>query len=244
MKKIKYFLLILTVLIYTGCEEEVPTPQNTNYITFAESSFSAGVDVGGSTSVDVPVFTANTSGADRSFNVSVDPASNAAAGSYTLPSSVVIPAGQNTANLTVGLSDTNLGIGVNNLIIIFEAQEGLSNGGSTTISYIQNCTEITVTLDFVFDLYAEETGWNITDSLGGVVVSKPAGSYVRGQAPTTETFALCAGRDYTLTVTDAFSDGMDDGTNLGSYTLTIGGVTKATGGGAFGASEANAFDTK
>jgi hypothetical protein len=36
---------------------------------------------------------------------------------------------------------------------------------------------------------------------------------------------------------------MNDGTNLGSYTLTISGVVKATGGGSFGASESTDFDT-
>tara|TARA_R110001606_G_scaffold243831_2_gene391671 strand:+ start:1332 stop:2066 length:735 start_codon:yes stop_codon:yes gene_type:complete len=244
MNKIKYLILALTVLIYTGCEDEVPTPQSTNFITFAGASYSTGVDVDGAASVVVPVYTANITGSDRSFDVSVDPASNAAAGSYTVPSSVVIPANSNTASLTVALTDTNLGIGVNNLILNFVAAEGLSSGNPTTISYIQNCTEVTLTLDIEFDLYAEETGWTITDALDGVVVSKAAKSYVRGNAPVTETIVLCAGRDYTLTFTDVFSDGMDDGTNLGSYTLSLDGVTKVTGGGAFGASEATAFDTK
>ncbi|WP_339884689.1 hypothetical protein [Polaribacter vadi] len=244
MNKIKYLILALTVLIYTGCEDEVPTPQSTNYIAFGDSSYSTGIDIGGATSVAVPVFTANVSGSDRSFDVSVDPASNAAAGSYTVPSSIVIPANSNTANLTVALTDTNLGIGVNNLTLNFVAAESLSTGASTTISYIQNCTEVTLTLDIEFDLYAEETGWAITDALGGVVASKAAESYVRGNAPVTETIVLCAGREYTLTFTDVYSDGMDDGTNLGSYTLSLDGETKVTGGGAFGASEATAFDTK
>ncbi len=61
--------------------------------------------------------------------------------------------------------------------------------------------------------------------------------------PVSESIILCAGRDYTLVFYDEFSDGMDDGATLGSYTLTIGGVVKATGGGAFGASESNSFDT-
>lgn len=244
MNKIKYLILALTVLIYTACEDEVPTPQSTNYIAFGDSSYSTGVDVGGAASVVVPVYTANISGSDRSFDVSVDPSSNAAAGSYTVPSSIVIPANSNSANLTVALTDTNLGIGVNNLTLNFVAAESLSTGASTTISYIQNCTEVTATLDIEFDLYAEETGWSIKDALGGVIASKAAGAYARGNAPVTETITLCAGRDYTLTFTDAYSDGMNDGTNLGSYTLTIGGQTKVTGGGAFGASEATAFDTK
>ena len=85
MNKIKYILLALTVFIYTGCEEEVPTPEGTNYIAFADSEFSTGVDVGSSNSFDIPVYSANITGSDRSFDILVDPASAAAAGSYTVP---------------------------------------------------------------------------------------------------------------------------------------------------------------
>ena len=79
------------------------------------------------------------------------------------------------------------------------------------------------------------------DSLGGVVAS--GGGYSRGQTPISEIITLCGGRDYTLVFYDAYGDGMNDGATLGSYTLTIGGVEKASGGGSFGASESNSFDT-
>lgn len=244
MKKFTYIIFaLLTIITLNSCEDKVEA-LDTNYVTFGGDSYSTGVDVAGSASVVIPVFTANITGADRNFTLSADAASNAAAGSYTLPASVTIPGGTNSGSFTVVLSDTNLGIGVNNLVINFGNEMGLSTGGATTISYTQNCTDITATLAIDFDLYAEETGWRITDSLGGVVVAKAAGSYARGNGDVTETITLCAGRDYTLTFTDAFGDGMDDGATLGSYTLSIGGDPKVTGGGAFGASESTAFDTK
>jgi hypothetical protein len=244
LKKISYILFaFIAIISLNSCEDKVEA-LDTNYVTFGATAYSTGVDVGGSSTFEIPVFTANVTGSTRTIMVAVDPASNAAAGSYTVPTSVTIAAGENKATLSVVLTDTNLGIGVNKLTLNFGNEIGLSTGAATTISYIQNCTEVTATLAFNFDTYAEETGWSITDALGGVVASKAAASYTRNQGTATETIVLCAGRDYTLTVTDVYADGMDDGATLGSYTLTIGGTTKVSGGGAFGASEATAFDTK
>lgn len=243
MKKISFLLLIITSLFTLySCDEDTKADEIFNYITFADPDYSTGVDIGGSTTIDVVVLTSNISGSDRSFDVIVDTSSSDAAdGSYDVPSSVIVPSGKQEGKLTITLSDVNLGIGVNNLVINFEDEEGLFHGASTTVAYTQNCIEVTASLDFIFDNWASETGWSIEDSLGGTVVS--GGGYSDGQAPTSENIILCTGRNYTLHVTDAFSDGMDDGTNLGSYTLTIGGVVKVTGGGAFGAIESTGFDT-
>ncbi|TMM29493.1 hypothetical protein FDT66_10230 [Polaribacter aestuariivivens] len=239
MKKFTYILLaFITIVTLNSCEQSIE-PLGTNYVTFAEPEFSAGVDVGGSTTVEIPVFTSNVSGSARTFVVSVDESSNAATGSYTVPTSVEIPANTNKGMITVSLTDTNLGIGVNKLILNFGAEEGLSNGGSTTISYIQNCTEVTGTLDITFDAYGSETSWEITDSLGGVVVS--GGGYADGDVSVSEPITLCSGRDYTFTFKDSFGDGY---ASPGMATLTIGGDVKATVSGDFGSSSETEFDTK
>ena len=242
MKKTANLLLILFSFIFLqSCEDEQFDASAFDYVGFESSSYTAGVDVGGTTTVTIPVYASKAGTA--TVSVSVD-GSGAGAGSYDVPTSVSIPSGSNEGTLTVTLSDSNLGIGVNRLVISFgdDLTSSTSSGGSTTISYTQNCAEVTATLDFSFDYWSSETSWDIKDSLGGVVVS--GGGYVDGQGTASETITLCQGRSYTLTVYDAFEDGMNDGVNpLGSYTLTIGGVTKATGGGLFGASETNAFDT-
>jgi hypothetical protein len=244
MKKLKLILLtVLTVFAFTSCEEEMPAGQNANYITFGKTTYSTGVDVGGTKSFDIPVYTANVAGTDRSFDVTVLTTSTAAAGSYTVPTSVTVPAGSNEGTLTVVLTDTNLGIGINALRLSFAPVEGLSRGANTVLNYIQNCTEVTASLMLNFDFYASETGWRITDALGGVVASKPAGSYADGSSPVTESIKLCAGRNYTLVVTDAYGDGMNDGSRIGNYTLTIGGVVKVSGTGSFTASRSSAFNT-
>lgn len=243
MKKLKLlFLTLLTVVAFTSCEEEMPAGQGANYITFGKTTYSTGVDVGGTKTFDIPIYTANITGSDRSFDISVLPTSTAAAGSYVVPSSVLVPAGSNEGILSVTLSDNNLGIGVNALRLSFEVVDGLSRGPNTVLSYIQNCTEVTATLTFAFDGYASEVRWRVVDVLGGVVASKPYASYADGQASATETITLCAGRNYTLIVDDQYGDGLSWPTN-GSFRLTIGGVVKATGGGDYGASISLPFNT-
>jgi hypothetical protein len=239
MKKyLLLFILSISALVYTSCEEEVE-PQNTNYVTFAAQDFMTGIDVGSTASVDVNIYTANTTGSERTFALAVD-ASGAPAGSYTVPSSVSIPANSNEGTLTVQLADVDLGIGVSSLVISLVGEAGLSVGEPVTISYMQNCSEVSATLDIVFDGYGSETTWEITDALGGVVVS--GGPYADGQATASESFSLCSGRDYTFYIYDSYGDGLTY-PGLGSYELKVGGSSKVAGDGNYGTGTSAAFDT-
>lgn len=240
-------VLISTLLVFTNCDDSVSTP-NLEYVTFGAELYSAGVDVGSSNTVNIPVFTGNKESKDRVYNVIVD-GSAAAAGSYTIPTSITIPGGSNEGSLTVGLSDTDLGIGVNKLTISFEPNDGSYYGAATRIEYTQNCTEVTATLDLVFDQWGSEVSWSVKDALDGVVAS--GGGYPDTAAGTstsdTKTFNLCSGRTYTLETTDAYGDGWG---SVGSYTLTVGAVVKVTGdsstmnnGGTGAMTASAAFDT-
>lgn len=230
MKKIAYIFLILlsTVGFLQSCEDTY-LPPPLEYVTFGDTTYSAGVDIDGSTTVEIPVYTGNIISSDRSFNVIVD-ASNAAAGSYSVPSSITVPGGSNDALLVVNLSDVDLGIGVNKLNISFENGAEFSNGPSVTVEYIQNCSEVTGTLDLSFDRYGSEVYWEIQDSLGGVIAST-AGYPDTGAGTTTSdsvSLTLCSGRSYTFFVADGYGDGWGAGS---SYTLTIEGTVKVTGDG-------------
>jgi|TARA_R110000868_G_scaffold149070_1_gene371310 hypothetical protein len=237
MKKIStLFLAVFSMLAFTGCEDDEST---LNFVSFEGFDYeTVVVDVNGSATQEVIIYSSDKSGSDRTYNISVDASSTAAAGSYDVPTSVIIPGGTNKGTFTVTMSDVDLGIGVNSLILNFDNAEGVFDGGSKVINYIQACTEVIATLDIVFDDYGSECGWSVEDSLGGTVAS--GGGYADGQVSATETISLCAGRDYTFIFTDSYGDGMN-----GSYTLTIDGVEKVTGAGTnFGFSESNAFDTK
>ncbi|MCB4799232.1 hypothetical protein [Neotamlana laminarinivorans] len=238
-KTLNIFLIVFSFVLFQNCEED-QFESSLNYVSFGDDTYSAAVDVDGTTTVDVTVYTTSIVSSDTSFNVEAN-GEDAADGSYSVPTSVTIPAGSNSGTLTVTLSDIDLGIGVNALQISFiDVVTGYSNGSSTTIEYIQNCNEVSGSLDFVFDGYASEVAWEITDSLGGVVVS--GSGYSDGDATASETIVLCAGRDYTFTITDSYGDGLSYPSN-GTYTLTIGGEIKANGGGDYGDSESTDFDT-
>jgi hypothetical protein len=243
MRNIKLLLLaVFSLVVFNSCTDEVE-PLNTNYVTFGSTSYNFGVDAGSTgTTFDIPVYSANITGSDRSINVSIDmDNTTAAAGSYTVPTSVTIPAGKNEGMLSVVLSDTNLGIGTNTIVVLFEGGvEGLSTGSSMAINYIQNCSEVTGTLDIAFDGYGSETTWKILDSEGGTVVS--GGPYADGQETASENITICGGRTFTFVIEDTFGDGLSYPEN-GTYTLTIGGVVKASGGGDFGKIEETDFDT-
>jgi len=230
MKKIAYRLLIvLSIVSFQNCNYDSVIPE-LDYITFSKATYSTGVDPGGSTTFDVIAYTTNVTSSDRSYTVTVDPTSTAAAGSYTVPASITIPAGSNEGTLTIALTDTNLGIGVNKLFLKFEAGEGYYTAKSTTVNYVQNCTEITATIAFNnFDQWGSEVRYKIFDSLGTAVLSGSGlGDRAAGTYSETRTITLCAGRSYTFLAYDSFGDSWGPGS---SYTLTINGVVKVTGDG-------------
>lgn len=244
-KTINIFLIIFSFVFLQNCEDE-QFESSLMYVSFGDSTYSTGVDVGGSTTIDVAVYTSQIVASDVSFNVVVDASSNAASGSYTVPSTVTVPSGSNKGVLTVALTDTNLGIGINKLVLKFDSvTAGYGNGGSTTVEYVQNCTEVTGTLALTFDRWGSEVSWNIKDALGGVVASGGGYSDTGSGTSTSDTIqiTLCAGRSYTFTALDAYGDGWG---SVGSYTLTIGGVVKVSGDGTLGGtgvSETTSFNT-
>jgi hypothetical protein len=74
-----------------------------------------------------------------------------------------------------------------------------------------------VTLVFEYDMFAEETGFQIKDSqTGKTIISKPIGTVV-SEHVTTETMMLRDGADYVLIVEDSFGDGF-----FGTATIYLG----------------------
>ena len=223
-KTINIFLIIFSLVLFQNCDEEQFEP-SLNYVAFA-SDISTGVDVGGTQDVTVVVYTAENVGSDTTFTIMVDESTDAAAGSYVVPTSVTVPAGSNAGSFTVTLSDVNLGIGINRLVIDFDDVGMSGTGQPITIEYIQNCNEVTGTLDLRFN-YPCEVSWAIEDAEGGVVLSGSGYSgCTSAYSEVSEPITLCAGRTYTLITTDDYGDGWG---STGSYTLTIGGVEKVTG---------------
>ncbi len=105
-----------------------------------------------------------------------------------------------------------------------------SGGGS-------NCVGASVTLTLTLDNYPGETTWDLKNSAGTVVAS--GGPYSTAGATVTRNFNLAAD-SYTFTIYDSYGDGICCAYGNGSYTLTSGGTTIASGG-SFGSSESTNF---
>jgi len=100
------------------------------------------------------------------------------------------------------------------------------------------CDANEVSLALVFDNYASETGWSITDADGNEVAGDPQGTFSGESA---DIVACLADGCYTLTMTDQYSDGMCCAYGEGSYTLTDADGNVLASGGDFGASESTEF---
>ncbi len=101
-----------------------------------------------------------------------------------------------------------------------------------------SCTD--VTLSITLDDYPEETSWQIVNNSnnqvvvsGGTYGSQPDGSTI------SVTECLDAG-SYTFTINDSYGDGICCSYGNGSYSLTSGSTTLASGG-SFGGSESTTF---
>ena len=124
--------------------------------------------------------------------------------------------------------------------------DGIQNGSETGVDCGGSCPACpcfgtALTLSITLDNYPTETTWRITNSGGGTVAS--GGPYTSGQANTTvnSNINLAAG-NYTFTILDSYGDGICCAYGNGSYTLSDGAGTIASGG-AFGASESTPFCT-
>jgi hypothetical protein len=229
----KYLIILIAVVsmsLFTGCEadqEYIPL----NYVTFESGSLNAGVDVGGTATYDVVVYTANITGSDRQFAVNVDASSTLSSEGYTIPSSVTIPGGSNEGVISVQVSDVNLGVTGKTLQLSLQSEPDLSVGKPFKINVARTCVGKEFVVDFVFDGYASETSWSLTDDTGAVLVEQ--GGYSDDTPTASKSLCLSPGT-YTFTVKDSYGDGLTY-PNLGSVTLSYAGNELAVIPGDFGA---------
>lgn len=124
--------------LFTGCDyDDDYTPPN--YVTFASEEREVSVLDTGSETVEVTVFTADVSGSDRSFTVTVDESSTLDPSSYTVPGTVTVPANSNEGSFSVEI--TGSGVSNDGDVIVLELEEDaeLSAGEPLTIDVAKIC---------------------------------------------------------------------------------------------------------
>ncbi len=118
-------------------------------------------------------------------------------------------------------------------------ETGVDCGGSTCAPC--PCNDNALTLTITLDNYPTETTWQFTDNGGSVVASGGPYSNTQRGATVVENVNLADG-DFTFTIFDSYGDGICCAYGSGSYNLSDGTNTIASGG-AFGSSESTAFCT-
>ena len=229
----KYLIIFVSILSFTafvGCSEDDNfTPPN--YVTFENGPLNVGVEVDGSTVYDVIVYTANITGSDRTFNVSVDTLSSLASEGYTVPGTVTIPANSNEGTFSVDVSDKNLGLAGKKLILNISGDDGVLSGSSLTLNVNRTCEGKEFIANFIFDDYASETSWSILDASGEVIIE--VDGYDDGAETASKSLCLSTG-NYTFVVEDAYGDGLTY-PNVGSITLSYAGEEIVNISGDYGA---------
>ena len=101
------------------------------------------------------------------------------------------------------------------------------------------CNDNVVNVSITLDNYPEETSWTITNANGATVAS--GGTYgSQADGSTVNIEACIADGCYDFTINDSYGDGICCSYGNGSYTVSAGGNTVASGG-SFGSSETTNF---
>ena len=281
MKNLKFkylsFSFILLSIVLGGCEkdESSSNPLN-NYVGVAETYRKVSIYPGETLSLEAKIFATEAQNVDRTFSIIVDTHLDSAhgnhgttldSGSFTLPETVTLPAGQKTAVFNVGITGVNIGSGKKLVIKL-----GQLLGTNTSISDVwtddndlvedsdtqrmtfdieERCDFNKCVLSIKFDNYPEETAWELYDSSNNVVASgglSDDGTTIIGYAadyPDQGTFTtnLCLqSGTYTFVIYDDYGDGMYTSASVqGNYSLKLGSTVLASGSGNFGSFQDTTF---
>lgn len=218
--------------LFVSCSDDDDTTSGLNYVNFEAASTEFGVELGGTSSREISLYSTNTEGSDRTFNVLVDmDATTADAAAYSVPSTITIPSGTNVGSMTVTVSDINIGDG-KVLALMLEQDGSFYYGNDILLNLRQTCPYNEAALAIDFDSWSEESSWEILDGNGAVVASN--GGYAAGTDVSNETLCIEDGA-YTFVFYDSYGDGLDgtislsfDGTTLVDIPGFVGNSTSQT----------------
>ncbi|WP_303318558.1 hypothetical protein Q4Q34_04420 [Flavivirga abyssicola] len=231
MRKTIFLFLSIPLLAFYSCDSD--DHNIINYVSFESTSYDFGVDIQSSNSNDIKIYTTRISNVERVFNINIETdMSTADPASYTVPGSVSVPANSNEGVFTVNISDLNIGVEGETLVLSFNKEEGLFIGDPITFNIKQVCPYPETQLDIAFDDFAQEQYWELYDSSD--VLLFEGGAYPEGTTKFSRTFCLESGT-YKIFMGDTYGDGG------GSYTMTNSGNVLVTGDGNHGFGEEITF---
>ena len=230
MKKIIF--LLVSLLAFYGCDGDDQDQNSIDFVSFESTSYDFGVDLQSSNSNDIKIYTTLISNVERVFSINIETdLSTADPASYTVPTSVSVPANSNEGAFTVNVSDLNIGVEGETLVLSFTNEAGLFIGDPITFNIKQICPYPETQLDITFDGFPEEQYWELYDS--NDVLLFEGGPYPN-ETEFSRTFCLASGT-YKIFMGDTFGDGG------GPYTITYDGNVLVSGDGTYGTGEEITF---
>ncbi|OIQ21059.1 MAG: hypothetical protein BM557_04700 [Flavobacterium sp. MedPE-SWcel] len=147
------FKLLLLALVFTSCDDVEPTVFNGNnesndsFLSFSQSVYNLTIERDGVGELEVVLNASTVSSSDRVYNIEVDPGDTDSAANpatYTVPTTITIPAGEFQGMMTIsgvdgGLVDAaikNFTINITNL----DAETEYMDSESATINVYEVCT--------------------------------------------------------------------------------------------------------
>jgi hypothetical protein len=172
MKKITYLLLItLSTFVFNSCSEDIDGTNELNHAGLTKLPANINVEKNTSISFDIHIYATQITGADRTFNLIVTNKTTLDPASYSIPSTIVIPANSNGGTVTVTFSDVNLGDSAKFFELQLESIPGIYAGGKISSTIIKKCSLSGVSdLVGAFKVTTNTSGKesNITTQLDGV----------------------------------------------------------------------------
>jgi hypothetical protein len=244
MKKIVLLLSLFSLIGFTSCSEDETNNVNETAYLFKAKTTSLPVFETQLSEATLVVGVTTTSDVARTFSVEVDAAnSTATAAMYTLPSTTVtIPAGSlNSTVKIVGNFAALPAVGARTVALkISGSVPTVTSNATNVVSLFRACATNPVTLAIVFDGYASEIGWTLTQNPSTVLATVAPTAYADGLGTFSQNFCLPAG-SYTFTIVDTYGDGLSYPSN-GTYKITHNnGTVLVTGGGDFGTGMTHTF---
>ena len=263
MKNIKIFkpfsaILLLTLSLFlVGCEDDMSGDNLTNddFVSFSFDQ-NVGLSEGASETMSVTVYASSTSNSDRTVGLYVDESSTADAMSYSVASSVTIPAGSMTGSFDVSLTN-NPDFGSAGVTVIVgmtldsgvdqpTAFTGTTSGGDLNVTQdmfvitaTTVCLDNVVTIDITLDSWPEELYWWIADTDGNIVAdpgmyAQYANPYAGLSGNIVENLCIPSG-SYIFNIYDDYADGG------GPITVSSGDTVIYSSAGGYGQSDSAAF---
>lgn len=211
MRKFYKYIALCTAVLMFNCETDDGTSSDlSGFVGFEEGPVVYTVDNSSTLSLDVTVAASEVSSSDRTYAIYVDETSSDLAASYSVPTSVTIPAGTNLGTVAVTVTDDeSLGFVTQSLVLDFVDEADTDFGDPVTLEFTETCLDTIVTFNLTLDTWPDETTWEIYNLADLVTPIATGGPYVNPDDDFAElSFDYClASGDYGVVVYDSYGDG-------------------------------------